>query len=109
MLADRDVRADDEHQQREADVGEEDERRLGRVERAACRCAPIATPAAISPMTIGGAKRLGSSASSGPSSPTATIERERPEAQNTPASRPAAIVRPSSWAACEVVGARRRR
>ena len=91
-LADRDVRAGDEHQQREADVGEKDERRLGRVERARA-CVPDGDPGRDLPDDDGrrsGRKQRAAGRASRPRRSTRASE-----AQNTPASRPAAMVSPA--------------
>ena len=68
-VADRHVGAGHEHHQREADVGQEGERRVARRRGSRTRCGPSTTPASSSPRTTGRCQPRGS-ASSGPSSPT---------------------------------------
>ena len=70
------------------------------IDRARSRCARRRTPAAISPMTIGGANAASAAARAAgrAARPRRSARACRSSsAQNTPASRPAAIVMPSSW------------
>ena len=89
------MRADDEHQQRESDVGEEQERGIGGVDRARARSAKRDAGRDLADDNRW-RDLAGEEGEQRSEEADRNNERERAEVQNTPASSPAANVMPNS-------------